>query len=87
LLQPSRQDEESRIKALGGRVVFWGRWRVEGVLAVSRAIGDINLKPFVTCEPEILAVEMSEDDMFLVLATDGIWCVILAGFLRCQLAR
>lgn len=34
--KPSREDEERRIKQLGGRVMFWGRWRVEGVLAVSR---------------------------------------------------
>jgi hypothetical protein len=31
-----REDEERRIKQLGGRVIFWGIWRVEGVLAVSR---------------------------------------------------
>jgi len=51
---------------------------------VSRAIGDINLKPFVTCEPEIMAVEMSADDMFLVLATDGIWCVYLCWLFAIQ---
>ena len=47
---------ELRIKALGGRVLFWGQWRVEGVLAVSRAIGDIKLKPFVSCEPELIVL-------------------------------
>lgn len=31
-----RQDEELRIRKLGGSVVHWGRWRVEGILAVSR---------------------------------------------------
>jgi len=33
------QDENSRIESLGGSVIFWGTWRVNGQLAVSRAIG------------------------------------------------
>ena len=40
--RPNRKDEEARIKKLGGSVIYWGRWRVGGVLAVSRAIGKIN---------------------------------------------
>lgn len=34
--RPDRKDEENRIKKLGGKIIYWGRWRVEGVLAVSR---------------------------------------------------
>ena len=37
--KPDRNDETKRINDLGGRVIHWGRWRVEGVLAVSRSIG------------------------------------------------
>ncbi len=33
---PDRKDEEIRIRKLGGKLIHWGRWRVEGVLAVSR---------------------------------------------------
>ena len=33
-----REDEEKRIKSLGGEVIHWGRWRVQGVLAVSRYV-------------------------------------------------
>ena len=33
-----RDDEERRIRRLGGKVVHWGRWRVQGVLAVSRSV-------------------------------------------------
>lgn len=34
------QDERSRIEALGGVVLYMGTWRVNGNLAVSRAIGN-----------------------------------------------
>ena len=34
------QDEKSRIENLGGAVIHWGTWRVNGQLAVSRAIGE-----------------------------------------------
>lgn len=71
-----REDEEIRIKELGGRVIFWGRWRVEGVLAVSRAIGDVNLKPYVTCDPEITNHVLTPEDQFLILASDGLWDVM-----------
>ena len=33
------QDEKKRIKDLGGLVLYKGVWRVNGILAVSRAIG------------------------------------------------
>ena len=71
-----------RITDLGGRVIFWGRWRVEGILAVSRAIGDRHLKPYVTPEPEVCEWALTDRDCFLVLATDGIWCVFGRGVVR-----
>ena len=36
--KPNGDSEKARIESLGGKVVFWGVWRVEGVLAVSRAM-------------------------------------------------
>lgn len=71
--KPDRDDETKRINDLGGRVIHWGRWRVEGVLAVSRSIGDAKLKPYVTAEPDTVEHEIDEDDMFLVVASDGVW--------------
>ena len=50
--KPNAKDEQARISRKGGSVVFWGVWRVEGILAVSRAIGDRMLKQFVIAEPE-----------------------------------
>lgn len=69
--KPSLPDELQRITGLGGKVIFWGRWRVEGILAVSRAIGDMHLKPYVTPEPEVTEWEITENDFFLILASDG----------------
>ena len=74
--KPDRPDELARIRDQGGQVIYWGRWRVQGVLAVSRAIGDIPLKPYVTCEPEVVEKSMTDDDMFLVIASDGLWDVM-----------
>ena len=38
--KPNRDDERARIEALGGSIMHWGTWRVNGQLAVSRAIGN-----------------------------------------------
>jgi len=40
--KPERKDEKERIEALGGRVIWFGAWRVNGNLAVSRAIGEFS---------------------------------------------
>ena len=45
---------QDRIRAAGGRVVFSsGSHRVMGMLAMSRAIGDHYLRPYVIAEPEV----------------------------------
>ncbi|KAJ0062181.1 hypothetical protein NL108_017419, partial [Boleophthalmus pectinirostris] len=36
--KPDREDEKKRIEALGGCVIWFGTWRVNGSLSVSRAI-------------------------------------------------
>lgn len=41
---PDRDDEKARIEAAGGVVLVVGVPRVNGILAVSRSIGDIRLK-------------------------------------------
>lgn len=74
--KPGMPDETRRITDLGGKVIYWGRWRVEGLLAVSRAIGDASLKPYVTSEPEVCEYDIGKDDWFLVLSSDGVWDVL-----------
>ena len=41
-----------------------------------RAIGDVALQPYVTCEPEILEKDIGAEDEYLVLASDGVWDVM-----------
>lgn len=50
-----------------------GVWRVQDSLAVSRAFGDADMRPWVTCEPEVARLRLSPECAFLVLASDGLW--------------
>nr|BAB63127.1 hypothetical protein [Macaca fascicularis] len=73
--------------------------RVNGSLAVSRALGDFDYKcvhgkgpteQLVSPEPEVHDIERSEeDDQFIILACDGIWDVMgneeLCDFVRSRL--
>ncbi|KAL1552890.1 protein-serine/threonine phosphatase [Salvia divinorum] len=84
--KPDRPDEMNRIQTAGGRVIFWEGARVLGVLAMSRAIGDNYLKPYVSCEPEVTITERGEGDECLILASDGLWDVV-SNKTACGVAR
>ncbi|CAL5074831.1 unnamed protein product [Urochloa decumbens] len=84
--KPDRPDEQERIEAAGGRVIFWEGARVLGVLAMSRAIGDGYLKPYVSSVPEVTVTELGEDDECLILASDGLWDVV-SNEAACEVAR
>lgn len=69
--------EKNRITAAGGFVDFG---RVNGNLALSRAIGDFEFKKsaelspenqIVTAFPDVEVHELTEEDEFLVIACDG----------------
>ena len=73
---PSLDSERARIEAQGGQVLFDDVdkiYRVDGILAVSRAIGDYYVKPYVTGEPTVGTFELTADDECVVLASDGLW--------------
>ncbi|KAH7404411.1 hypothetical protein KP509_15G024500 [Ceratopteris richardii] len=74
--KPERVDETRRIEAAGGCVTPWKGYRVAGLLALSRAIGDRYLKRYVIAEPDMVYLERSDEDEFLILASDGLWDVI-----------
>jgi len=81
--KPSNEPERERIQNAGGSVMIQ---RVNGSLAVSRALGDFEYKnvdgkgpteQLVSPEPEFYVKERQpENDQFLVLACDGVWDVM-----------
>merc|ERR1712070_662730 len=80
--KPTNPPEQARIEAAGGSVTLS---RVNGDLAVSRALGDFSYKQCghlgpcqqqVSPEPEFQVVERTSKDELLVLACDGIWDVM-----------
>ncbi|KAI1995578.1 Protein phosphatase 2C 2 [Ophidiomyces ophidiicola] len=77
--KPQNEGEKARITAAGGYVDFG---RVNGNLALSRALGDFEFKKtpelspeqqIVTAFPDVTTHEVTEDDEFIVIACDGIW--------------
>lgn len=81
--KPSLEPERERIQNAGGTVMIQ---RVNGSLAVSRALGDFEYKnvegkgpteQLVSPEPEFFIKErIPAADEFLVLACDGVWDVM-----------
>jgi len=77
----SLPEEAKRIHAAGG---FIGRnKRVNGVLAISRALGDHMLKncggglnDVVSAEPYCSDTELTDEDTYVLLACDGVWDVM-----------
>ena len=45
-------------------------------MALSRAIGDRSERPAVASDPEFSIVELTEEDDFLILGTDGLFDVM-----------
>jgi len=80
--KPDHPEEEKRIVSKGGVVTKQtnklGKTisRVNGMLAVSRALGDGFLSPYVTPEPQVDSFDIGSKDDVLVLACDGVWDVI-----------
>jgi len=94
--KPINPEEKARIQNAGGSVMIQ---RVNGSLAVSRALGDFEYKnvqgkgpceQLVSPEPEIFEVKRAlTKDEFLILACDGIYDVMsneeLADFVRSRM--
>ncbi|KAF6173033.1 hypothetical protein GIB67_006409 [Kingdonia uniflora] len=84
--KPDRPDEMQRVEDAGGRVINWNGWRVLGVLATSRSIGDHYLKDYVISVPEVTVTDRTENDEFLILASDGLWDV-MTNEVACEVVR
>ncbi|CAF0799821.1 unnamed protein product [Brachionus calyciflorus] len=95
--KPNNELESKRIIAAGGWVEFN---RVNGNLALSRALGDFVFKrneakkaeeQIVTAYPDVEIKEITSDHEFIVLACDGIWDVLsnedVLEFVRTRIAQ
>uniref|UniRef100_UPI00358FB908 protein phosphatase 1E-like n=1 Tax=Myxine glutinosa TaxID=7769 RepID=UPI00358FB908 len=76
--KPDREDEKKRIEALGGCVIWFGAWRVNGTLSVSRAIGDAEHKPYVSGEADCASFPLDGSEDYLLLACDGFYDTVHA---------
>lgn len=65
-------------------------WRIQGSLAVSRGIGDRQLKQWVIAEPETKILKLNPECEFLMLASDGLWDKVISekkSHHRCNLLK
>lgn len=70
----SDANEFNRITKGGGLIIDN---RVYGQLMLSRSFGDFELKHVgVICEPHVTRIEIGLDDLFVVMASDGVWDVL-----------
>lgn len=60
-------------RKLGG---FVSNNRTNGILAVSRSLGDFESQPFVTYDPHIVKRSLTIKDAFVILGCDGVWDVM-----------
>jgi protein phosphatase PTC2/3 len=95
--KPNNELETKRILAAGGWVEFN---RVNGNLALSRALGDFVFKKnesknaeeqIVTAYPDVESKDLSNDHEFILIACDGIWDVMtneeVLEFVRSRIAQ
>ncbi|KAK7260420.1 hypothetical protein RIF29_26451 [Crotalaria pallida] len=72
------EKERDLVESRGGFVVTMpgNVPRVDGVLAMTRAFGDGNLKDHITAEPDVTIQKIDKDTEFIILASDGLWKVM-----------
>ena len=103
--KPNDPRESERIVKAGGTVEesqggARTHYRVNGNLNLSRAIGDLEYKKnadlqpheqMITSTPDVVRMERSADDEFIVLGCDGVWDVLTnddcVHFVRSRLAE
>eukprot|EP00930_Biecheleria_cincta_P080433 TRINITY_DN6866_c0_g1_i1.p1 TRINITY_DN6866_c0_g1~~TRINITY_DN6866_c0_g1_i1.p1 ORF type:complete len:297 (-),score=57.58 TRINITY_DN6866_c0_g1_i1:147-1004(-) len=72
-------EESKRVVEAGGTIF---NDRVNGMLAISRAFGDHQLKhpslprDVVSNVPDVTSTELTQNDMFIIVACDGLWDVL-----------
>ena len=74
--KPNDDEERQRIEAAGGFVTNVGNtWRINDVLAVSRAFGDVAFAAngLVTCMPSTRIIELDGSEDFFIVGCDGLF--------------
>lgn len=75
--KPTNPEELKRIASFGGTVeICNGVARVNRVLAVARAFGNRTLRSVIRPDAELMQRELTSDDEYLVMASDGLWDVL-----------
>lgn len=74
----SSQVERERCEAAGGMILgnFVGAPNADGMLQVTRSLGDRAHHDIVSAEPELRTHTISKRDYFVLIASDGIWEVL-----------
>eukprot|EP01062_Namystynia_karyoxenos_P054826 TRINITY_DN4538_c0_g1_i1.p1 TRINITY_DN4538_c0_g1~~TRINITY_DN4538_c0_g1_i1.p1 ORF type:complete len:1279 (+),score=195.56 TRINITY_DN4538_c0_g1_i1:77-3913(+) len=71
------EEERKQVEARGGEIMYIsGCWRVDGILAVTRSIGDRHVHKHLSQIPDLHTHEVTPDDEFLIIASDGLWDVM-----------
>lgn len=74
--KPNLPAERTRIQNAGGTVTsMMGCHRVMGMLAMSRALGDVMIERYLSQDPDLTEQQLQDRD-FIVMASDGLWDVI-----------
>jgi adenylate cyclase len=72
--RPTERAEYKRLRA--SDVVIDAEGRIDGKLAVARALGDFAFGSAIFVEPEVAEYEIGPDDIGFVVACDGLWDVM-----------
>lgn len=71
---PTNEKEYERVVESGGTIVnVNGELRVNGVLNITRSMGELLGKPMVSSESDTSERAIADDDWILFLASDGVW--------------
>lgn len=91
--KPGLESEQDRVAAMGG---FISEGCVNGEIAVSRALGDVNLETGrkmlgLSAEVALSKFYLCDEDEFVIIACDGVWDVMnsaaAVSYVRHQLAQ
>jgi len=71
--KPTDESEVTRVTGLGGFIM---NDRLNGQIAITRALGDHLMKEYVISDPYVSMTPVTENDKFVIVACDGLWDVI-----------